>query len=282
MKGSDAFSTLLSLFGGENQIYQKAQLLKEKGVAINFGLFNFTAKMNEANVFSCQLPVMSTLIGADKLTNDQKNMVRQQIGAVIEKAFVASHIGGAVAQANPVLVADSLAQILDEPKPVPKPKAMGLEEILKAKQALEAEKAEEGIPAKVAPAKKPMAFMKEAPGVVAGKVNSVIPLRDAKALGQMCKGSSTGSVYMACAIGPVNVAVRYNTTQASIRAEAPVMSPENRQKLKNAGFTDSNNYLSLHLNLKGVPAMRAIGAVLFSLGIPFIEVAVTEEQINGK
>lgn len=109
--------------------------------------------------------------------------------------------------------------------------------------------------------------------------NEVVLLRDAKALLQPVFGTSTGSVYYACAISErVRVAVRLVNDSVSLRAEGNP-SKEEAALLQAAGLSNHGKYWSMHLNCNNVPPKRAVGAFLMGLGIDFDETITTVKGI---
>lgn len=122
----------------------------------------------------------------------------------------------------------------------------------------------------------------EAQGFVPELVPSVIPLKEARAVGQQVAGTSKGSSYRAFAIGPVNLAVKVGGGQASIRAEAQgLWLAAHKSKLTALGFSDNGSYMSVHMQLGEVPAIRVLGAVAFSMDMKFSQIATSMEAING-
>lgn len=113
---------------------------------------------------------------------------------------------------------------------------------------------------------------------------AVIPLAEASFIGQRVKGTSGGSVYRCFAVGKINLATKIEPGSVAIRAE-PLEGADweaQKDKLKNAGFTDKGKYMSMHCTLTpGMPAMRVIGAVLFSLDLEFEDVGTTKGSLNA-
>jgi ribosomal protein L7/L12 len=120
------------------------------------------------------------------------------------------------------------------------------------------------------------------PGVSkAEPVPSIIPLRDAKALGQKVRGTSAGSIYRCIAYNSrVKVAVRLpGGDQISFRVEWQNPTSTELENLKQAGLNLKSEYASLHLNAEGVPQGRVIGAMLLGMGIDFDELITNPNKL---
>ena len=102
---------------------------------------------------------------------------------------------------------------------------------------------------------------------------AIVKLRDAKAMYQPVKGSSSGSRYfMVAADDDVRVAARYHGTTLSIRIEGPAWK-KHKATIAQAGFStvdESKDYASVHLAVGDeMLAMKSLGAVLLGLGVQF-------------
>lgn len=280
MSQETVLKTLAFLFGEGSDRYEKAVSLSQSGAKVTFGLFQFMIRLNPDQVFTAQLPVMSTKIAPNQLPQAQLQLIAGKLGATIDEAYAAKTL-------QPGLVANPLKGSLGDVLA-----AMG-----KVMPASEAETpANLGEQAKQAFAAKikskvsepyasvtldPLPDLKSQIASAYGgkKVEEVIALRDAKAVGQKVKGTSGSSVYNAVAIGPVNLAVKFNSMNCSIRAESKDWSDVIKKKLKEAGFTDNGSYFSMHLKLNGVSPMRAIGAVVYTLDLPFEAVGTNSNAL---
>lgn len=112
-------------------------------------------------------------------------------------------------------------------------------------------------------------------------VNQVIPLREAKAIGQKVKGTSTGSVYYCVAISPtIRVAARiYKSGSISLRAEWEKASSSELKKLEDSGMQMKQAYGSVHFNADGVPFGRVIGAFVLGTGIAWTQIVSNSEEL---
>jgi hypothetical protein len=101
---------------------------------------------------------------------------------------------------------------------------------------------------------------------------AVVALRNAQAVGQKVKGTSSGSVYVTIAYNPrVKLAARVQGETVSIRAEWQNALEEELDKLKQNGLSMKPDYASMHLEAHGVPVARVIGGFLMGLGLKFDE-----------
>ena len=103
-------------------------------------------------------------------------------------------------------------------------------------------------------------------------LNAVISLREAKAVGQRVKGTSSGSVYRCIAVSKnVRIAARiYNGgASVSIRAEWDKLSSFEKSRMIAMDMTLKDNYASVHFPNAGELTHRVIGAFLMDLGITF-------------
>ena len=283
MSQDTALKILSELFG-TSLLYKRAVALINSGAKLTFGLFQFKVQTAPDAVFTAQLPIMSTKIVGNAVSDAQKQLASVKVAGVINSAYEAKFgtvDPGEVKVESPAETAKaSISDVIANLKKVVDPVSVATGDL--ANTLLE--------PSAVLPKKPKMPFMKpdvakvkaEMYGAGAGtaaKVDEVIALRDAKAVGQKVKGTSASSVYNAVAIGPVNFAVKFTATNCSIRAESANMTVGYKKKLKDAGFTDNGAYLSMHMKLNGVNAMRAIGAVLYSMDMPFEAVGTTSSQV---
>jgi|PlaIllAssembly_1097288.scaffolds.fasta_scaffold00037_9 hypothetical protein len=134
---------------------------------------------------------------------------------------------------------------------------------------IENEKKAGGIPANVKPSD-PVQMSAPEPS------NDVIPLRDACAMYQRVKGTSSGSVYVAVALtDKLKIAVRVEGVQLSVRAEGAALD----DALTVAKLTDQGlslkakpdfKYMSGHYPCTvEAPANKVLGAILLGCGIEF-------------
>lgn len=275
MSQNTVVQILNELFVQGSEPYEQASELLAGGAKLTFGLFQFKVQVAPDAVFTAQLPAMSTKIVGNTLPPAQKQLIATKLAAVLKQAYGVKF--GSLVKPE-VGTGASISEVIANLKKVVDAPTFNVEGTTITSEP-------------VAPAKPKMPFMKpdvakvkaEMYGAGSGtalKTDAVIALRDAKAIGQKVKGTSGGSVYNAVAIGPVNFAVKFTATNCSIRAESNVMTAQLKKKLKDAGFTDNGGYLSMHMKLNGVNAMRAIGAVLYSMDMPFEAVATTTAQVS--
>jgi hypothetical protein len=122
--------------------------------------------------------------------------------------------------------------------------------------------------------------------VAAKPVDAVLSLRDAKALGQKVKGTSSGSVYHCIALGEhVRLAAKlYQSGMISVRVEWTDNPKDDLKKLEAAGVQMKQNYGSIHFDSQGVPIERCVGAFLMGTGINWKSVVTNagELVIGGK
>jgi ribosomal protein L7/L12 len=108
------------------------------------------------------------------------------------------------------------------------------------------------------------------PTVKSAPVAEVIPLKDAKALGQKVKGTSAGSVYHCIAVGKhIRIAARVQQDSLSLRAEWSGATQAELKKLQGVGLQMHKEYASMHFALNSVPLGRVIGGILMDLGLEF-------------
>lgn len=260
MSKETVLASLEVLFSQEGQAYKKALMLLNEGVDVSFGLFQFSIKFDQEHAYSVQLPQMSSHIASNTLTVPQQALITKKIEQVIEQAFVYNAMKGSAVKFDD----------LDKA------------EIAEVKKVLPTWPTEEPKAKVVKP--KPAASIKvdfDEPKPIKTPTAAVVPLKDSTALGQAIKGSSVSSVYRTCAVGPVNLAVKFSANQCSIRAESNNLTSLIRSRLKEVGFTDNGSYLSLHLSLGTVPAMRALGSVIYSIGFNFNQIGTSKEAINA-
>lgn len=112
-------------------------------------------------------------------------------------------------------------------------------------------------------------------------VPTVVPLREAKAIGQKVKGTSQGSVYHCVALNArVRVAARvHKTGSISIRAEWENATASELEKLQAAGLVMKHDYASLHMDAGQVPAARVIGAFMLGTGIHWSDVLMGADDL---
>jgi hypothetical protein len=106
--------------------------------------------------------------------------------------------------------------------------------------------------------------------------NDVIPLRDACAMYQRVKGTSSGSVYVAVAMtDALKIAVRVEGIQLSVRAEGSALDDSSTvAKLTAQGLSlkvkPDFKYMSGHYPCTDeAPANKVLGAILLGCGIEF-------------
>ncbi len=256
MSNQSSITTLESILGYNSPGITKVKYLQSLGVPVKVGLFSvsFTVKGVE---FSAASPV--PLSKADSLSI--KSIIADKLCAVIEEALIAS--AGMQVLATPAPPVATVPPPWMTSIPVPNSEV----------------KAAASVKALYESAQKQAPVVKAKPK----PTPSVIKLKDARAIGQKVDGTSAGSVYRVAAIGKLNIAVREQTGTVSIRAEFQgAKSQETADKLVALGFTDSSNYLSMHVSLNNNSmAMRVIGSVIMGAGIEFEEVATMKEQLNG-
>jgi hypothetical protein len=305
-------SKIISDLYGTNSVAKKASVLMSSGAKLTFGLFQFKVEVAPDVVFTAQLPAMSTKIAGNALPTVQKELIAQKLAGVINQAYAAKFgttDPDAMIPATGKTVATpegdkgpkpSIAEVIKALKDVVDPVSqatgdlatgfVNVEPVGKAKVEVYGGGGGGGSGGTATVNNPKMPFMKSDPSAVAAQmygatngnakpVDDVVALRDAKAIGQKVKGTSSSSVYNAVAIGPVNFAVKFTASNCSIRAESNEFTVAAKKKLKEAGFTDNGTYWSMHMKLNGVSAMRAIGAVLYSMDLPFQAVGTTTSQV---
>lgn len=261
MNADKLYQTLEALFGKDSQQVHKAKALNTSGAKVAFGLFNFTAKVGD-EVYACKLPTMSMhLLTPSAMQPGEVAQAKTQVGNVIESAFQSS-VGLTVL--TPVQDPDGTSPEPNFGQPLPPKKV--------TPQFMNTPPSQKEVNAAMA-----AAAAKPVSGVSSNKpVNSVVPLSKAEAVGQKVKGTSHTSVYQCFAVGTVNLAARIGVGSVSVRAEPHTLQtfpPVVKQRLAEVGFSDYGSYMSVHLNLADVPAMRALGAIVFSMDTSFTEVA---------
>jgi hypothetical protein len=278
MSQDTVLKTLKALYQPGSPHFGKAKALLDAGAKLTFGLFQFKVQVAPDVVFTAQLPAMSTKIATGDLPSVQVQLIATKLGAVIDQAYKAKFPDGPTAAVEPT---DSEGFAKDGTVgtgQVDSALKGTLGDVLTAMgKVMDGVKPGEVTAVVSGGTKKASPFMQQAK--TAQKVDMVLALRDAKAIGQKVKGTSGGSVYNAVAIGPVNLAVKFTSSNCSIRAETNSFTPLVKKALKEAGFTDNGTYWSLHLKLNGVNAMRAIGAVIYTMNLPFEAVGTTQAAV---
>lgn len=113
------------------------------------------------------------------------------------------------------------------------------------------------------------------------KIIEVIPLKDAKVLGQQVKGTGAGSVYTVVGIGArFNMAVREAGGKLSVRVEG---KPNNDEvsALVELGLSSNKGHFSAHFQLESVPAYRVLGAILLHPSLAFVEKVATYGKVTS-
>lgn len=112
-------------------------------------------------------------------------------------------------------------------------------------------------------------------------VPSVVPLRQAAAIGQKVKGTSNGSVYYCVAVGEhVRLAARiHKGGTISIRAEWDGTPTEDLKKLQESGLQMKGGYGSMHLDAQGVPHGRVIGSFVLGTGIEWKQIVMSSTEL---
>jgi len=281
------FNGLFPMSASTTSVMDKVAYLEKNGAKIQIGLFQFSIKVTDGLVVSAQLPCSSSKVALHAVPEGGLlESIRQSVADVIEKALVAqaslpkqafalgeanlaAKLAGAEKQSEPVTLA-SLLKKHSEPDtvevPIAKPKSTKYVSPPSVKETLAASKA------------------KDNPKVLDtdGLVSAVILLKDAKAIGQKCKGTSAGAVYRAFALGKVNLAAKLGEAgkTVSIRAESQDFTPVLKDKLKAASFSDNGTYMSIHVTLGAVPAIRTIGALLYSMDLEFDKISTNKDFFN--
>jgi hypothetical protein len=102
-------------------------------------------------------------------------------------------------------------------------------------------------------------------------------LVDATVLNEIVLGTTEGNLYRTVALGDLKVAVRPNSAGVAIRIEGN-FTEQVVKRLQAMGFSKKPDYMSMHCQLNaGMPASRVVGAVLWSMEVPF-----TQMITNGK
>ncbi len=113
-----------------------------------------------------------------------------------------------------------------------------------------------------------------------------VPLKDAVALGQSVRGTSSGSVYRVAALGErAKMAVRLKVEALSVRVEGALNATE-KAALQEMGFghgtaTGGQDYWSSHFPLNGVPAERVLGVLFFHPKLKFTKHIQAMEEVSG-
>ena len=121
-------------------------------------------------------------------------------------------------------------------------------------------------------------------GNVSTPEQAKVSLVNAHDLYQPVSGSDDNSVYFAIAIGEgLNFGVRIlGGTGVSIRVEGPLIT-EFKKQLAEAGLNDKGSYWSVHLKADtSALARKAIGAVLFGIGVKFKKMTCDMSPIWAK
>lgn len=289
MSISKTLSVITDLFGAGSDTAKKIEYLASKGVKVTMGLFTFSIDVG-GTVFSEHLP---TLVNKAASGNDlMKQVSKQKIADVVESALVHFHTASAIDLVSSAGTSPGVVEIEVKPsapapdwmtKAGPTPKeiqAKMMEEFAASQQPVAAEVS------KPTPTKKAHTAPVAEPQPVVSKpkpVPDVIPLAKARALGQKVNGTSGGSVYRACAIGKLNVAVRIASGAISVRAEFQGSRDDAvATRLSKLGFSDHQKYLSMHMQGAGSGlTMRVIGSLVLGMETEFEQVATTEGQINA-
>lgn len=276
--------TILQSILGDGQPFQKAQYLQSKGAEFTVGMFAVTIVV-AGKSFAETMPVALTNFGTPD--NTAKSLVRAKLIALIETALLASAGQAPEGSVAAATVAPEDTTII----PVASGTPAWMHSIPVPDKEVKAAQSVAGIPTTAAPVppvsadtgfaawqaqNAPVAPAKPKP------TSEVVKLKDARALSQKVRGTSTGSVYRVAAVGKVNIAIREQSGTVSVRAEFQDKANQSTiDKLTSIGFTEGASYLSMHISLtNGAPAMRVVGSILIGAGIEFEQVATTSEQIN--
>lgn len=306
----ETFHNLMDkLFGPDHQLTKKLSLMTASGATAKAGLFNFVVTVPAHGtspdnvVFACKLPTLTLHIINGM--NNHFDESKQAVSAVIAEAFATypkwSKQTEAVAAAIEEQAVQSVAAapVFDASMdpPIPGPTALKKAAAKKTVKKVNIDWAADPVtPAPAAdflkstgPSDKELhAASKvnattahlEAAGFSPVKVSTVVPLKDARSVGQKVKGTSAGSNYRVFAVGPINLAVKIANGQASVRAEPQgAWAPNAKTHLASIGFSDNGDYMSVHMTLGGVPPMRVLGAVAFSLDLKFNQIATSMEAV---
>lgn len=257
MSTASTYALIAEIFGGEEHpVVKKAKMLSDSlNYELTFGLFQFMVKKNSGTTWTKALPVLYSKIPS--AAAPQKALAASAISEVIESAFLD--------------MATGTGPVQEPPEPIPaaptavKPKTTKFQVPAPAKELQAVEAAKEGNESLL--------------------VSGVIALEAAQAIGQKVKGTSASAIYRCCAIAdgksPVRVACKATTTTLAIRvAPAKGLTSTQVKTLVDLGFTNQGTYYSAHVTLSKVPSQRVLGAMLFSMGIPFKHIATTVEQLN--
>jgi hypothetical protein len=116
-------------------------------------------------------------------------------------------------------------------------------------------------------------------------LTTTVRLRDAVAVGQRVFGTSSGSVYVTCAVSDrIRMAVRPSSGKLSVRVEGNP-SVEEKAKLTAIGLSqsttdDGSMYMSMHLGLNSLPVPRVLGALIMGLEIEFDSQVTNVKDLN--
>lgn len=260
MKSSKNAELFAVLFTPDSQELQKVTMIEQAGGKVLFGLFNFQINSpDEGVVYATKLPIMSVMIGTHP---EYAQVIKKAVAGVIEEAFVGMPHWALPTSVAPTPTTTTTTSTTPTTTntgsffipPVPPPKKN-----TKAAPAFDV-------------------FESAAPV----KTGQVVKLKEAKAVGQRVHGTSGGSVYLAFAVGEVNLAVKTSATSASVRAEAAnIFTSAQRKALADCGFSDHGSYMSVHLNCGSVPIIRVLGAIAFSLDLTFDQLATSMGALNA-
>lgn len=261
--------SLETLFGKGSKELKIAGLLIAGGYVVDFTMFTFKITISPEVVFNLQLPKPAPSILSGTMTAEEKSTMRHVVANVLAAAI--AHVEAAGGNTENGLTSEQV-----EPET-----GTLVEEAEKAKQ--------EPFKYKQSWMKQQLTEKEQAAAKIAkdldmdGLVNALIPLKDAKAIGQKCKGTNEGAIYRAVAIGSLNVGVKFTpgSDQIGVRVECPgTWDTQTKKRLATVGFSDNGMYMSMHINLDGVPAMRTIGAILYSMETNFSKMASTKEFLG--
>jgi hypothetical protein len=275
------FDAIKKLFGEDSQQQKKVKYLLNAGHKPVLGLLEFKIVSDTgAATYAVKIPHLAMhILEPGKLSSSQLVVVAKLIDSVIEKAFTELHVmGGHTTIIPPDEDLSGMVPLKAGKFPMPKPEP--------GKSAfpgpeVQTETHHGFMKAGPTPAEIKAAKFPEAHKTV--PVNSVIPLTEAKAVGQKVKGTSAGSFYRCFAVGRVNLAFKAGVGQLSLRAEAPdgQWDDADRKALSKLGFADHTQYMSMHVTLGSVPYTRVLGAVAFDVGVEFTEVSTVNGGSNA-
>jgi len=300
------------IFGSTHPVVGQAKALLQSGVTFEVGLYEIQAHVGGKLLTSLKLtygttPLMkgqanSVVLGHNKALIEGwvEGVFKKQgspavyAAAVAPKALVSVVLTGVSALVGSVL---PLIKVVNE--------AMGTTGTLKdAKAAVD--KAKDGIasvigsfsPADAATlaaalqakggqvtvggvAPKPVFAPQQPVAYNAAKVDAVIDLKAAAALGQKVHGTSTGSVYYCIAMTEhVKVAARLTAGgSVSIRVEWTDNPKDDLKKLTEAGVIMKQGYGSIHFDAENVPMPRVVGAFLLGTGINWKQIVTNGAEL---